>query len=294
MWEKDLGLLCKVGENYPKQNLSDLSQAGFDISGIKIVNPEYSQNYFYYIKDNLEIDDTNPIKYFNQLNQPIPKGLLDYLPPQRMHNSKENPTEWTIFPDSIPQYYLNCDVVYLGPLEFLSHRMLTEMLISKNIQTIILQPSLNYMHPEFISEIDHLVKGVDVIICSEKQIKNLFKNKITELSEMIDVLHLFGVEIVVIFQNDFAQILSTGHKKEKRFIPFYPTEIVDPIGAIDAFCGGFTAGFQLSQNPLKACLYGNVAVSFKVEYSGAENMINVLPQLRDRRMQHLASKVDNT
>jgi hypothetical protein len=48
-------------------------------------------------------------------------------------------------------------------------------------------------------------------------------------------------------------------------IPSYPARLVNPIGAGDAFCGGFLSKFCRTYDPSEAALYGNISASLVVE-----------------------------
>ena len=70
-------------------------------------------------------------------------------------------------------------------------------------------------------------------------------------------------------------------------IPAYPCRLVDPTGAGDAFCGGFLAGFQKTNDPLLAALHGGVSASLKIEGSGPFYELDVLPGLAEARLYSL-------
>jgi cytidine kinase len=55
---------------------------------------------------------------------------------------------------------------------------------------------------------------------------------------------------------------------ETWHIPAFETRVVDPIGAGNAFCGGFLAGWVQTGDLRLAGLYGVIAASFLVEQIG--------------------------
>jgi sugar/nucleoside kinase (ribokinase family) len=51
-------------------------------------------------------------------------------------------------------------------------------------------------------------------------------------------------------------------------IPAVQVDVVDPVGAGNAYCGGFTVGWQETHDAVTAGLYGAVSASFLVEHIG--------------------------
>jgi sugar/nucleoside kinase (ribokinase family) len=51
-------------------------------------------------------------------------------------------------------------------------------------------------------------------------------------------------------------------------VPAVPTNVIDPTGAGNAYCGGFLVGYILTGDVLTAARYGAVAASFLVEQVG--------------------------
>ena len=77
-----------------------------------------------------------------------------------------------------------------------------------------------------------------------------------------------GAEIVALRQGHAGAIVHRADTGETWFIPAVSVIVVDPVGAGNAFCGGFLAGWVQSSNLLTAGLHGVVAASFLVEQVG--------------------------
>jgi sugar/nucleoside kinase (ribokinase family) len=78
--------------------------------------------------------------------------------------------------------------------------------------------------------------------------------------------------------------------KRRYEVPAYAARLADPTGAGDAFCGGFLAGFQRTNDPLMATLYGNVSASLKVEGTGPFYPLEVMPGLAEARLHALTEQ----
>ena len=72
-------------------------------------------------------------------------------------------------------------------------------------------------------------------------------------------------------------------------IPVFPTNVKDPTGAGDAFCGGFQVGLFETGDPVQAALYGAVSASFVIEEFSP--MYACLVEPKDAR--HRLSKIRN-
>ena len=63
------------------------------------------------------------------------------------------------------------------------------------------------------------------------------------------------------------------------------------MGAGDAFCGGFLAGFRKTFDPLQGLLHGSVSASLAVEGSGAFYSLEALKGLAEARLERLMGMV---
>jgi cytidine kinase len=68
---------------------------------------------------------------------------------------------------------------------------------------------------------------------------------------------------------------SSGATHLVIHVPAVPTNVIDPTGAGNAYCGGFLAGYVQTGDVLTAAHYGTVAASFLVEQVG-------LPEINER------------
>ena len=75
-------------------------------------------------------------------------------------------------------------------------------------------------------------------------------------------------------------------------IPAVPVEVVDPVGAGNAFCGGFLVGWVESGDLRTAGLYGCVAASFAVQQVGVPTVTVDLRAEAQRRLSVLQNHVE--
>jgi len=77
-----------------------------------------------------------------------------------------------------------------------------------------------------------------------------------------------GAQIVALRLGADGVLVYRADTGESWQVPAVETEAVDPVGAGNAFCGGFLVGWVETGNLLTAALYGVVAASFLVEVVG--------------------------
>jgi sugar/nucleoside kinase (ribokinase family) len=176
-------------------------------------------------------------------------------------------------------------------MDYLSHNLLPAVLRQQGFSTITLDPSSSYMDSAYIGDIPALITGLTAFIPSEEDLKNLYKGKTIDLWEMAAELCRYGCEMMIIKRGANGQYLYDAASEKKWDITAYPARVQNPIGAGDAFCGGFLAGYRRTFDPLQAVLYGNVASSLVIEGNGPFFALQALPGLADARLEYLQAAV---
>jgi sugar/nucleoside kinase (ribokinase family) len=291
VWETGIGLIGRVGEEYPQEWLAQAARRGLDIRGVHILPDAIDVRHFVAYPDSDTTVTDNPVSHFARLNLPYPKTLLGYTPPAPLIDSRTRPNQFTLRQVDFPTDYLDATAAHLCPLDFLSHTLLPAVLRQGNINTLTLDPGANYMNPTFWDDVPVLLNGLSAFLCSEEKVKNLFQGRSTDLWEMAETLSSYGCETIVIKRGSRGQYLYDRHNHTKWIIPAYPAQVVDPTGAGDAFCGGFLAGYRSSYDPLHATLTGNVAAAMTVEGTHPFYPLDALPGLAKARMEALQEMV---
>jgi sugar/nucleoside kinase (ribokinase family) len=291
VWEQNLGLVGRVGEDYPRQWLDSFEQRGMDTRGIRILPQALDLRSFLAYDESLEPQKTTPVAHFARRQLTFPKSLLGYQPPSEetdngKHTQLDSPTA-----ADIPSDYLEASAVHICPLSLASQTQLLMAFKSGTATTLSLDPSPAYMVSAFLKSLRALLKGLTVFLPSQTELRALFWGKTHDLWEMAEALSAYGCELVVIKSGGLGQLLYDSPGQHRWEIPAYPARMADPTGAGDAFCGGFLAGYHKHYDPLEAVLYGNVSASLKVEGSGAFYPLDVLPGLAQARLDSLKELV---
>jgi sugar/nucleoside kinase (ribokinase family) len=283
IWDDHVGLVGRVGEDYPQEWLEAFARKGFDIRGIRIIPESVELRRFVYDSSVA----SNPLARFSQLGILVPKALLGYTPPPLTIDSREKPTPLTLRGNDLLADYLEATAAHLAPMDYLSHAVLPPLLRQGNVTTITLDPGAGYMTPSFWDAIPAIVRDITAFLVSEEKLRSLFEGRSSDPWEMAEALANYGCEVVVVKRGQQGQYVYDHARKKRWIVPAYPVHVVDTTGAGDAFCGGFLAGFRQYYDPLEATLWGNISASLVVEGCGPFYALDALPGLARARLEAL-------
>jgi sugar/nucleoside kinase (ribokinase family) len=285
IWESGVGLVGRVGNDYPRAWLNDVKSRGFDTSGIHILPQDLDVREFIAYNESFEANRVNPVSHFARRQMTVPKSLLGY----QQDKNQDEALKLTV--RDIPDDYLTARAAYLCPMDLVTQTQLIAGLKRGNVHSFILDPSPATMTPPLRRELPALLNGVTAFLPSEEEMRNLFQAETHDLWEMAEAVSLYGCEYVVIKRGAHGQLLYDADMKRKWEVPAYPSRVEDVTGAGDAFGGGFVAGFCKNYDPLEAVLYGNVSASLMLEGSGAFHPLDVVPGLAEARLNALRDMV---
>jgi sugar/nucleoside kinase (ribokinase family) len=292
LWEPDPppAMIARVGEDYPQEWLADFSQFRLDIRGVRVLPEAVDVRTFTAFLDRSTRVYDDPVSHFARLGLPFPKALLGFRPGSTV-DSRTSMRQTSLRQGDISSDFLDAGVVHICPMDYLTHSLLPAVLRQAQFTTVTLDPSSGYMNPTFWDDIPALLTGLTAFLPSEEEVLSLFKGQSEDLWEIADALANYGCEIVVIKRGEGGQFLFDSEAQSRWEIPSYPSRMVNPIGAGDAFCGGFLAGYRRTFDVLEAGLYGNIAASLVVEGHKPSYALDALPGLAEARMESLRQSV---
>lgn len=293
VWDSNAGLVGRVGEDYPHQWLRDLEHRGFDTNGIHALRELQNVDLrnFIAFTDSNERTQSNAVSHFARRQLPFPKSLLGYQAPDESRKDLRVPELISPAALDVPRDYWNVRHVHLCPFDFISQSQMVHLFRGGSDQTVSLDPAPGYMYPAFWRDLRLVLQGVTVFQPSEEELRALFWGETNDLWEMARRISEYGPQIIVIKRGILGQLVYDVPGNHRYEIPAYPARLVDPTGAGDAFCGGFLAGFQKTNDPLIAALHGSVSASLKIEGSGPFYELGVLPGLAEARLHSLKEMV---
>lgn len=286
IWEPDPppGVVARVGEDFPQEWLERCKQRGLDIRGVNVLPQAVDVRSFAAFTGRTSRSLEDPVSHFARLGMTFPKALLGYRPPSYLDSRTELlPT--SLRQGDIPGDFLDASAAHLCPVDFLTHSLLPAVLRQAEFTTITLDPSPGYMNPTFWNDVPALITGLTAFLPSEEELCALFQGRTTDLWEMAEELARYGCEIIVIKRGEGGQMLYDASSRTRWEVTAYPSRLVDPSGAGDAFCGGFLAGLRRTYDPLEAVLYGNISASLVVEGTGPFYAQDALPGLAQARLE---------
>jgi sugar/nucleoside kinase (ribokinase family) len=288
VWESEIGLVGRVGNDYPREWLNHCQTRGFDTSGIRIISRNLDVREFIAYSEAFEANRINPVSHFARRDMIFPKSLLGYQPPD---DKKKPDRDSMLIVTDIPNDYLTARAALLCPMDLVTQTQLIAGMKLGSVHTFVLDPGPATMTRTARRELPALLNGVTAFLPSQEELCNLFWGETYDLWKMAEAVSMYGCEYVVIKCGSRGQLLFDANNKRKWEIPAYPARLADPTGAGDAFCGGFLAGYCKNYDPLEGVLYGNVSASLKLEGSGAFYPLDVLPGLAEARLGALRNMV---
>lgn len=293
IWEPDPppGILARVGEDYPQAWLNKYQQRGIDVRGVKILPQAIDVRSFVAFSDWERRVTSDPVAHFARLGLPFPKALFGYQDRTSPLDSRTRLKPTSLRQGDFPPEYMDATMAHLCPMEYLTHSVLPAILRQAQFTTLTLDPSCGYMNPTFWGDVPSLLTGLTAFLPSEEDVRALFHGRSVDLWEMVEAMAGYGCEFIVIKRGERGQMLYDSATRSRWEIPPYPARVVNTIGAGDAFCGGFLAGYRRTYDPVMAVLHGSISASLVVEGNDPLYALDSLPGLPQARLDALKQSV---
>lgn len=287
IWSADVGILARVGENYPERWLNQLDKAGIRTDGVVRVPGWQDTRTFYAYLDLETRDDTDPERHFSNLGLPLPDELRGYVHSTPGQDSQDY-MPLSLRPDDVPSSYFDVRAAHLSPLELPSHRALSPALARRGIR-IHLDPGERYMKPTLIEEVRSFLRWVHVFLPSEQEVESLLGK--VDPGHAAAQLADAGPEVVVIKGGSKGSLVYDRLSQRHWRIPAYPSRLVDVTGCGDAYCGGYMVGYDETEDPVLAACYGAASASLVLEGFGALYALRHSRQDAEQRLAYLRQRV---
>lgn len=286
MWDEAIGLLARINEDYPQEWIEEIQNRGMDVRGIQVDTQQLEQRNFiaYPLVGQAAYD--NPLSHFSRVGKPFPKTLLGYQPQKASTVNLLSQDSALRFKD-IPFDYLDVTAAHICAMDFPSQTRLPSFLRQGHVTTISLLASDDYMSSVYWERIGTVLKGINAFICTEQQLRGLFLGRSSDLWEMTETISSFGIEFVVVY-SDHRRYLLFDHVLNKKYeVPSYNSNVTDPTGSLDSFCGGFLAGLRSHHQALLSVCQGSISASITQEGVGPFYCLDALPRLVQARLDSL-------
>lgn len=240
LWSDSVGLIAGIGQEFKSVVLDWLDQCGIDHGGIRIT---------------------------------------DHLTPrawQLMETDGHRTQVWRVAGDVIdvqlarsihllPEPYKAAKACHFGmhPDEF--DGSLTRALSDQGI-IVSVEPFKSAERVPELGKLALMLRGVDIFSANQDEAVSLVAevDPILQAQRFLEI----GVKVFVLRMGAKGSRIFSSNNLQGIHIPAVPVEVVDPVGAGNAYCGGFLAGWFETHDLYTAGVYGSVASSFLVERFG--------------------------
>ena len=272
LWTDSVGLVAGVGPDLPQQVQNWLDHNEIDTLGIR------------------------------HKEQPTPRAW------QALESDGRRTQVWRVAPeaiqshlqrhlDLIPYSYQDAKGIHFGIHPFEPDSSFIQVLTQKNV-IVSLEPFRPAERPLSESELKTLIASVPIFSPNLNEARSfvhpLEKNSVQE--EITALLSIFldaGAQIVSLRTGPGGSYVASQLSNRTDHIPAFKTNMVDPVGAGNAYCGGFLVGWLETGDLVQAGLFGTVAASFLVEQIGVPpSVLQVRAEAR-KRLKFIQTLVEN-
>ncbi len=213
-----VGLVTKVGKDFPKEWLNRLSEI-LDIKGVHILEGNTIHIYMIYHED-------------GSVDAPVDMGVA-----QKMGETE------------IPEEYLNAKIFHISPIPPEEQLKVINRLKGKRI-SLDFNPTYMEDYKTKKDLMKEIISRTEVIFPNEREARTITGEK--DLKKAAKTLYEWGANLTIITLGEKGALLYNGEKfMEFEALPI--NEIVDPTGAGDAFAGGFLAHYA-KEKPIEKCI----------------------------------------
>lgn len=241
---RDINLVAVVGDDFPKEDITDFQKRGVNTDGLQI---KTGQKSFFWSG-----------KYHNDMNS------RDTLV-----------TELNVLGDFdpvIPGTYQGADFLMLGNLTPKVQQTVIERLHRR--PKLIVMDTMNFWMEIAMDDLRKTLSMVDVLTINDEEARQLSGEY--SLVKAAAKIRQMGPKTLIIKKGEHGALLFG--ENEIFFAPALPLEdVFDPTGAGDTFAGGFIGylaktGDTSFENMKRAIMYGSAMASFCVEKFGTERL----------------------
>jgi len=270
VWSDRVGIVSRYGAGFSEEPLDLMRSLGIDTAGIRHRGVPHGRNVaFAYRAD-------------GSRSRTIPPEVIERIP----FAERARFLDTTLLPDADAQWHLSApdgdDVppdwwetiagVHCAFMPVRKHLQIAETVRRRRGDAIWLQVDSPW-HDACNPEVDYrgpLFRQIDALLPSEADVEAAHPG--APLAHAALSLLDAGVGTVVLKLGAAGcQVFAAG----AGLVADVPTVAVvarDPTGAGDAFCGGFLAGMQRTNDAVTAACYGAVSASFAVEAHGLSGL----------------------
>lgn len=289
LWKREgIGVVSKVGDDFPMSKISFLSQFGIDQAGIRTLPYPLDNRAFHSGIANEKNSSSPPFQFLTKGNE-LPRALLGYDPKLKTKGKQLlNQSNGNL---KIPPAYLRTNLAHFSSNQNAYQIALTALIQSKYPGQI----------SQFISEVPEDRKGKEILLAAFNSVYCIFikKNTMRDLFTLDStdnetlLKHAVNIksEYVVLLLGEQGRVLLETRTNKKWFVPLYPIQSVNPTGKNHSFCGGFCTKVRENYDPVEAVLAGAVSSSLVASGVGLNFALDATQKLIETRFNRLRTLI---
>ena len=262
IWQKPVNMVVRIGQDYPRQNINTLQNAGVTCHLKEIDGPDIHTWALY--------EANGGRQFLSHLNSA----------------SYEN---MSILADEVPPECLGENACHIAPLPVRIQSGILKRLKQNRCLVSLDSFYHHLLEPGAPEALRGMLKYLDFYLPSQKEAALLYGSDDPEAAAR----HFgsLGCPVVVIKLGEEGALVYDAQKSKLQHVPIYKTKALDPTGAGDSFCGGFLAGYLKSSDPLLAACHAAVSASYIVERVGATAVLEADYTDQDHRFEEIKKKI---
>ncbi len=240
MWSDSVGIVAGVGSEFPTEAQGWFEQSGIDLTGVR------------------RTTEPTP-RAWQLLERDGSRTMVWRVPGSAIQSHLSRSIE------QIPDSYRTACGFHLGV-----HPEQPDLGFIRRLRQlggiVSIEPFKPADIPLTANSLGHLLSAADIF--SPNLVEAVSLVGAGEPEKLVQRLFKLGAKVVALRMGPDGALVAERETGRAVRIPALPVRLVDPVGAGNAFCGGFLVGWVETGDLETAGLYGTVAASFLLEHIG--------------------------
>lgn len=265
IWSEGVGVVSRIGNDYPEANLRTLENGGVNVRGIQRVDFPGQHLWLLYEQNGCR-------QFVFHTTSGTPESEIDPVPGQ------------------IPTEYLDAKLAHLSAMGFETQHALATFLKKKHVDYSydVTQASLMMESSQYAD--NFATVNSKLFLPSIEEVEVVYGKQ--ALIPLLAKIAQSGPKYLAVKMGTRGSVIYDAQKKQAFRVPIYPVEVADPTGAGDAYCGGFMVGFCETGDVIEAGLYGTISASYAIENVGSFHLLKVRKKEALKRVDALRKNVE--
>ncbi len=265
IWSDSVGIVAGVGSEFPAEARSWFEQSGIDLAGVH------------------RTDEPTP-RAWQLLERDGSRTMVWRVPRSAIQSHLRRSIE------QIPESYRSACGFHLGV-----HPEQPDLGFIRRLRalggTVSVEPFRPAASPMSADTLSDLLTAVDIFSPNLVEAVSLVGEGAPE--ELVRRFFRLGAKIVALRMGKEGALIARRETGQAARIPALPVPVVDPVGAGNAFCGGFLVGWTETGDLKTAGLYGTISASFLLEHIGVPACTASLRTESRRRLETLLPQLQS-